>query len=295
MGNSRPYNFTANILMIIKKFLNFGVILILLLSIFFIFNLFKSETSSKIENLETSTETYNSNIIKNVNYTSTDNKGNKYTINAKIGEIDINDSSIIFLNVKANIELQNSEIIKIFSDFGKYNINNYDTVFSKNVKITYLKNKILSEYLDFSIGRNSMIISKNVRYYNDKNILISDVIEMNLETKDTKVFMHNVNEKVNIKSINWYGSYKKFRIKSFKNIEPIVEFQNVSLSYGNRLILDNINFKINKGQIFGMLVQWCRKIYNIQFNSGLISPQHGKIIINGEDVTKYPIYLRTKI
>jgi len=36
---------------------------------------------------------------------------------------------------------------------------------------------------------------------------------------------------------------KKFRIKSFKNIEPIVEFQNVSLSYGNRLILDNINFR----------------------------------------------------
>ena len=201
--------------MISKKiFLIFGVILILLLSIFFIFNLFKSETSSKIENLETSTETYNSNIIKNVNYTSTDNKGNKYTINAKIGEIDINDSSIIFLtNVKANIELQNSEIIKIFSDFGKYNINNYDTVFSKNVKITYLKNKILSEYLDFSIGRNSMIISKNVRYYNDKNILISDVIEMNLETKDTKIFMHNVNEKVNIKSINWYGSYKKISYK----------------------------------------------------------------------------------
>ena len=28
--------------------------------------------------------------------------------------------------------------------------------------------------------------------------------------------------------------------------------------------------------------------------TGLISPQHGKIIINGEDVTKYPIYLRTK-
>ena len=46
---------------------------------------------------------------------------------------------------------------------------------------------------------------------------------------------------------------KKFRIKSFKNTNSIVEFDNVSLSYGNRLILDNINFKINEGQIFGML------------------------------------------
>ena len=46
---------------------------------------------------------------------------------------------------------------------------------------------------------------------------------------------------------------KKFRIKSFKNLNPIIEFENVSLSYGNRLILDNLNFKINEGQIFGML------------------------------------------
>ena len=43
---------------------------------------------------------------------------------------------------------------------------------------------------------------------------------------------------------------KKFRIKSFKNINSVIEFENVSLAYGNRLILDNINFKINEGQIF---------------------------------------------
>ena len=88
---------------------------------------------------------------------------------------------------------------------------------------------------------------------------------------------------------------KKFRIKSFKNVESIVEFQNVSLSYGNRLILDNINFKINKGQIFGMLgPNGVGKSTIFNLITGLINPQHGKIIINGEDVTKYPIYLRTK-
>ena len=44
---------------------------------------------------------------------------------------------------------------------------------------------------------------------------------------------------------------KKFRIKSFKHINSIIEFENISLSYGNRQILENINFKINEGQIFG--------------------------------------------
>ena len=46
---------------------------------------------------------------------------------------------------------------------------------------------------------------------------------------------------------------KKFRIKFFKKLNSIIEFENVSLAYGNRLILDNLSFKINEGQIFGML------------------------------------------
>ena len=46
---------------------------------------------------------------------------------------------------------------------------------------------------------------------------------------------------------------KKFRIRSFKKLDTVIEFENVSLSFGNRLILDNLNFKVNKGSIHGML------------------------------------------
>ena len=88
---------------------------------------------------------------------------------------------------------------------------------------------------------------------------------------------------------------KKFRIKSFKNINSIIEFENISLSYGNRLILDNINFKINEGQIFGMLgPNGVGKSTIFNLITGLINPGVGKIKIAGEDVTNYPIYLRTK-
>ncbi len=88
---------------------------------------------------------------------------------------------------------------------------------------------------------------------------------------------------------------KKFRIKSFKKINSIIEFENVSLSYGNRLILDNINFKINEGQIFGMLgPNGVGKSTIFNLITGLIKPINGKIKINDENVTDYPIYLRTK-
>ena len=91
------------------------------------------------------------------------------------------------------------------------------------------------------------------------------------------------------------GVIKKFRITSFKKESSILELENVSLSYGNRLILDNISFKINKGQIFGMLgPNGVGKSTIFNLITGLILPTKGKIKINGEDVTKYPIYLRTK-
>ena len=88
---------------------------------------------------------------------------------------------------------------------------------------------------------------------------------------------------------------KKFRIKSFKKIKSIIEFENVTLAYGNRIILDNINFKINEGQIFGMLgPNGVGKSTIFNLITGLIAPKYGKIKINGEDVSQYPIYLRTK-
>ena len=88
---------------------------------------------------------------------------------------------------------------------------------------------------------------------------------------------------------------KKFRIKSFKNINTIIEFKDISLAYGNRLILDKINFSINEGQIFGMLgPNGVGKSTIFNLITGLIMPRNGKILINGQDVTKFPIYLRTK-
>lgn len=88
---------------------------------------------------------------------------------------------------------------------------------------------------------------------------------------------------------------KKFRIKSFKKINSIIEFENVTLAYGNRIILDNISFKINEGQIFGMLgPNGVGKSTIFNLITGLIKPMSGNIKISGVDVIQYPIYLRTR-
>ena len=88
---------------------------------------------------------------------------------------------------------------------------------------------------------------------------------------------------------------KKFRIKSHKQPNSIISFENVSLSYGNRLILDNINFKINEGEIFGMLgPNGVGKSTIFNLITGLIKPDSGQIKINNTNVLDFPIYLRTK-
>ena len=87
---------------------------------------------------------------------------------------------------------------------------------------------------------------------------------------------------------------KKFRIKSFKQKKPILKLENVSLSFGKRQILENINFEINKGEIFGMLgPNGVGKSTIFNLVTGLIPPEKGSIFIGGEKVNNYPIFLRT--
>ncbi len=183
-----------------KKIIFFLIIFLLISSLIIFLKYSKKEAVSKIEE-EVLEEPYKSNIMEEVSYSSKDAKGNEYIVNASKGEIDYDRPNIIYLtNVIAFIKLTNSNDVTITSDFGKYNTNNFDTIFSKNVEINYLDNKITGEYLDFSIGRNSMIISRKVVYTNLENILKADVIEINITTKDTKIFMYKDTKKVNIKS-----------------------------------------------------------------------------------------------
>ncbi len=191
--------------MVIKKNAKiFFVFLLVSILFLFIFNKdFKNIKKKELVTEPSEEIKYNSNIISNVNYTTKDADGNEYIIRALKGEIDYEKPNVLYLTkVNALVKLKNSNIVKITSDFGRYNSENFDTIFSKNVIIKYLENKITGEYLDFSLGRNSMIISKNVIYSNLENILKADAMEMNIKTKDTKIFMYEKQKKVKIKSKN---------------------------------------------------------------------------------------------
>jgi len=184
-----------------KKIIIFTIVFSIIILFFFYLNDINLKKTTKIKSKIPETTAYSSNKMRDVYYASKDAKGNEYIIQALEGEIDYNQPNIIYLtDVKGFIKLTNSNNIKIISDYGKYNSNNFDTIFSKNVIINYLDNKISGEYLDFSFKKDTMIMSKNVVYTNLKNILKADVININISNKDTKIFMLNDNKKVNISS-----------------------------------------------------------------------------------------------
>jgi uncharacterized protein YxeA len=195
-----------------KKIIIFTVVVLFLIVLnhFFFKDLNNDRSDNSNQNLELEIEkeeidreSFSSNILENVNYSSIDPEGNEYNIFASEGEIDIKNNQTIFLkNVKASIKLKNSDTVLISSGFAKYNANNLDTIFTENVVIENLQNKIIGEYLDFSMLRKTIIISKDVVFNNNSNILKTDVIEIDIDTKNTKFYMYENDKKVSIVKTN---------------------------------------------------------------------------------------------
>jgi len=150
----------------------------------------------KIYKNQNSESTY----INDINYTSTDIRGNKYQITAKLAEIKIENADLMFLSdVVAFVFIKDKDTVKITSNFGKYNTKIYDTVFSENVIVVYPGHKVTGEYLDFSLSTKLGIFTTNVIYTGEKTNLFADKMEMNLTTKDTKIFMNDIGDKVLVK------------------------------------------------------------------------------------------------
>ena len=177
------------------------IIVIIIISLWFYLEYFtknfkdlkEAPVIEKIDKDQNSTSTY----IDDINYISADAKGNKYQITAKQAEIKVENSDVMFLrDVVAFIYIKDSDTVKITSNFGKYNSKNYDTIFSENVIVIYPGHKITGKYLDFSFLSNLGIFTENVIYTGEKTNLFADKIEMNLTTKDTKIFMNETGKKV---------------------------------------------------------------------------------------------------
>lgn len=154
---------------------------------------------NKINNNKISINKNSSNLIKNISYASTDNLGNKFIIKSETGEISIDNPKFVYMtNVKAIINLINSDPIIIKSNHAKYNKINYETNFKENVLLTYQTHKITSQNLDLSFENNLATIYNKIVYDNNNVKISADILEIDLITKNSKIFMNNEYKKIKI-------------------------------------------------------------------------------------------------
>ena len=178
------------------------IVLIIIGSIFYFYlfdqrkiieNPKKKETTQISTDKDKDDESAISSIINNIKYVSKDNEGNEYEIVAKKGEMNISNP-----DVYAIIKMKNLTSIYINSDYAIYNSQNYDTTFTENVIINYITHEITGEKLDLSFQTNMAIMTKNVIYKNINTVLNADRLEIDLITKNSKIFMEDKYEKIKI-------------------------------------------------------------------------------------------------
>ena len=188
---------------ILVQFLLLIILFTIIFSTFFLY--FKKKKNLKASNLpiivekESLIDEETGTLIKDINYSFFDSSGNYYEFLSEVGKVDINNSDKIFMtNVVATIYLVDSSPVKITSKYANYNKINHETSFFENVKVTHLIHKATSENLDISFKDNLASMYNNIVYNKPGTKLKADRLEIDLITKNSKIFMDNKTEKIKI-------------------------------------------------------------------------------------------------
>lgn len=194
-----------------KKIAQFIIFLILIISAISFYNIYfkKDETIvySDLVKKETlkpqvSKKESQSNLIKNLMYDVKFEDNSQYSISSDLSEItySANDEIVNMQGVIAKIIDENNLSFTIVSNYAVFNNNTYETLFTKNVKITYLDNEIFSQKLLLNFDENIVTISENVLYEGLQGLIQTDNIRINLKSKNVEIFMNNSKNKVKITS-----------------------------------------------------------------------------------------------
>ena len=174
-------------------------------------NSLENSQDKKVTNMKKDNEqVIDKNIIENVQYSLNNNKGDVYQVLADFGEINLDNPNLMFLtNVNASLILANKTNIILTSDFANFNTKTFETTFIKNIKVERDEETITGDELylvleneknnteNTSLSDENLIrISNNILYKKPGYSLKADILEMDLISKDIKIFMLDKQKKV---------------------------------------------------------------------------------------------------
>ena len=201
-----------------KKTINQVILIIFLIVLtFIVFKKYyiKNEPSSELnkkddEISKSKSQKSDKNLIKDISYTANNSKGDIYLLLADYGEVYMDNQELMFLTeVNGKITLQDGMKVTIKSDFANFNTKNFETTFINNVIVKRSEEKITGDELYLVLERdelesqdlrkkdeNLVRMSRNVVYKKPGYNLSADILEIDLITKNIKIYMMNEYKKV---------------------------------------------------------------------------------------------------
>ena len=205
-----------------KTLIQTFLILTLILLNFVVFNFYyktdskKDQTDLKNKEIEEkSLNVKNNDLIENLKYTSNNSRGDIYELFADFGEANKENPDIMFLtNVNGRIKSKNKPDVLLTSKFANFNTKTFETTFIDNVKISRHDEIITGDELYLVLDRdkndfkenldkeeNLLRISNNVSFKKPGYSLEADIVEIDLITKNSKIYMKNGIKKVSATSV----------------------------------------------------------------------------------------------
>ena len=139
------------------------------------------------------------NFVKDVEYTSVDQRGNKFQLLANSGKTNNKDKNILDLeNVRGEINSDKRDTIFIRSDFAQYNTTNLNSKFYENVIIDYQDKKISCINFDINMNTNKAIAYNDVIITDPKSKMKAGIVEFDLKTKDININPENINTEIKV-------------------------------------------------------------------------------------------------
>ena len=150
----------------------------------------KSHTEKKIKNL-----------VKDVEYTSVDQKGNKFYLLATSGKSNVENNDILDLtNVRGKITSDIRDTIYIVSDFAEYNSVSLNSKFYENVVINFQDKEINCINFDINMENNKAVAYNDVIITDPKSVIKAGIVEFDLKTKDIDILPESALTDINVKT-----------------------------------------------------------------------------------------------
>ena len=197
------------------------LVIFLIILTYFVFKKYyiKNETRSELNKIDdtiskSESQKSDKNLIKDISYTANNKRGDIYLLLADYGEIYMDNPELMFLTeVNGIITMQDGMKVSIKSDFANFNTDNFETTFINNVIVERGDEKITGDELYLVLERdkkeiqnliekdeNLVRMSRNVLYKKPGYNLSADILEIDLITKNIKIYMIDEYKQVIAKS-----------------------------------------------------------------------------------------------